>query len=44
MFHYLAKRENEIKSSIFEPIPRFAGCCGWVGSVRVGYIVAWNLS
>lgn len=39
IFQYLAKRENEIKSSTLEPVPRFAGCWGWDGSVRVGFVV-----
>lgn len=33
--------KNEIKSSPFEAVARFAG---WAGSVRVGYLGAWNLS
>lgn len=38
------EEKYEIKSSPFEAAPRFAGCCGWAGSVGVGYLGAWNLS
>lgn len=43
-FVFLAQGKNEIKSSPFEAVPRFGGCCGWAGRVRVGYLGAWNPS